>query len=82
MQDSLGQVSSCCDNNVMVINPIETKSMTMATRQKHQLSPLTFDLILCGAKTDQVLKRRLWGKTIDNKHRLLGKIIDNKHAVF
>ena len=68
MQDSLVQVSNCCDNNDMVINPIETKSMTMATRQKHQLSPLPFDLIVCRAKNYQVLERRPLGRTIDNKH--------------
>ena len=39
MQDSLDQVSNWCDNNHMVINPFKTKSMTIATRQKHQLSP-------------------------------------------
>ena len=54
MQYSLDQVSSWCDNNHMVINPTKTKSMTIATRQKHQLSPLPLDLILNGAKTDQV----------------------------
>ena len=31
MQDRL----DWCDNNHMVINPIKTKSMTIATRQKH-----------------------------------------------
>ena len=36
MQDSLYQVSNWCDNDHMVINPIKTKSMTIATRQKHQ----------------------------------------------
>ena len=49
MQDSLDQVTNWCDNNHivinpiktnMVINPIKTKSMTIATRQKHQLLPL------------------------------------------
>ena len=49
MQDSLGQVSSWCDNN-MVINPIKTKSVTIATGQKHQLSPLPLDLVINGAK--------------------------------
>ena len=39
MQDRLDQVSNWCDNNPMVINPIKTKSMTITTRQKHQLSP-------------------------------------------
>ena len=69
MQDSLDQVSNWCDNNHMVINPIKTKSMTIATRQKHQLSPLPFDLVLNGAKIDQVSEHRLLSITIDNKLR-------------
>ena len=40
MQDSLEQVSSWCDENHMVINPIKTKSMAIATRQKHQKQPI------------------------------------------
>ena len=69
MQDSLDQVSSWCDNNHMVINPIKTKSMTIATRQKHQLSPLPLDLVLNGAKIDRVSEHRLLGITIDSKLR-------------
>ena len=69
MQDSLDQVSNWCDNNHMVINTIKTKSMTIATRQKHQLSPLPLDLVLNGAKIDQVSEHRLLGITIDNKLR-------------
>ena len=52
MQDSLNQVSNWCNNNDMVINP--TKSMTIVARRKHQLLPSTFDLVLNGAKIDQV----------------------------
>ena len=69
MQHSLDQVSSWCDNNHMVINPIKTKSMTIARRQKHQLSPLPLDLVLNGAKIDQVSEHRLLCITIDNKLR-------------
>ena len=69
MQDSLDHVSNWCDNNHMVINPIKTKSMTIATRQKHQLSPLPLDLFLNGAKIDQVSEHHLLGITIDNKIR-------------
>ena len=69
MQDSLDQVSSWCGNNHMVINPIKTKSMTITTRQKHQLSPLPLDLVLNGAKIDQVSEHSLLGITIDNKLR-------------
>ena len=41
MQDSLDQVSNWCDNNHMVIHPIKTKSMTIATRQKHLVTLTT-----------------------------------------
>ena len=69
MEDRLDQVSNWCDNNHMVINPIKTKSMTIPTRQKHQLSPLPLDLVLNEAKIDQVSQHRLLGITIDNKLR-------------
>ena len=69
MQDSLDQVSNWCDNNHMVISLIKTKSMTIATTQKHQLLPLPLDLILNGGRIDQVSEHRLLGKSIyiDNK---------------
>ena len=67
--DSLDQVSIWCDNNHMVINPIKTKFMTIASRQKHQLSPLPLDLILRRAKIDQVLEHRLLGITLVNTLR-------------
>ena len=69
MQESFDQVSNWSDNNHMVINPIKTKSMTITTRQKQQLSPLPLDLILRRAKIDQVLEHRLLGITRDNKLR-------------
>ena len=69
MQDSLDQEFNWCGNNHMVINSIKTKSMTIATRQKLQLSPLPLDLVLNGAKIDQVSEHRLLGITIDNKLR-------------
>ena len=69
MLDSLDQISNRCDNNDMVINPIKTKSMTIATRQKHQLSALPLDLVLNEAKIDQVAEHCLLGITIDNKLR-------------
>ena len=65
MQDNLDQVSNWCDNNHMVINPIKTKSMTVVSRQKHQLSPLPLDLVLNGAKIYQVSEHRLLCITIE-----------------
>ena len=58
-QDTLDQVSNWCDNSQKVINPIKTKSMTIATRQKDQLSPLPLHLVLREAEIDQVSGHRL-----------------------
>ena len=52
LQESLDHVSCWCDNNYMVINPKKTHSMTIATRQKHQLLPLSLDLSLHGVKVE------------------------------
>ena len=79
MRDRLDQASSRCDNNHTVINPIKTKSMTIATRQKHQLSPLLFDLILHGANIDQVSEHRLlrhrlrWDSQTDSVHKTVSR---------
>ena len=69
MQENLDQVSNWCDNNhiIMVISLIKTKSVTIATRQKHQLLPLLLSLILCVTKIDEVSEHHLLGITIDNK---------------
>ena len=69
MQDILDKVSNWCDNNHMVFKPIKTKSMTIAIRQKHQLSPLPLDLVLRGTKIDEVSEHHLLCITIDNKLR-------------
>ena len=59
LQESLDQVLCWCDNNSMVIDPKKTHSMTIATRQKHQLLPLSIDLLLHGVKVEQVAEHRL-----------------------
>ena len=50
MQNILNQVSNLCDNNHMVVSLTKTKSVTIANRQEHQLSPIPLDLVLHGAK--------------------------------
>ena len=60
----LDQISNWRDNNHMAINPIKTKSMTIATRQKHQLSPLSLDLILHWTKIYQVPGQNIVGTHI------------------
>ena len=70
VRNSLDRVSSWRDND-MVINLINTESMTTATRQKHHLSPIPLELVLRGAKNDQVSGHRLLGITIDNQLSIL-----------
>ena len=53
----------------MVINSKKTHSMTIATRQNHQLLPLSFDLLLHGVKVEQLAEHRLLGIITDNKLR-------------
>ena len=54
---------------IMVINPIKTKSMTIASRQKHQLSPVPLSLVPRGAKIDQVSEHRLLSIYIRKRRR-------------
>ena len=58
----------------MVINKKKKKKkkkhcMTNATRQKHQLLPLSLDLLLHGVKVEQVAEHRLLGIIINNELR-------------
>ena len=61
VRESLDQVSVWCDSISMVINPNKTHSVRIATRQKHQLLPLSLDLLLHGVKVEQVAEHRLLG---------------------
>ena len=75
MHDSIDQVFNWCDNNHMVVNSIKTKSMTIATRQKHQLSPVPLDLVLLVAKIDQVSEHiNNVCKTVSRRVFLLSKL--------
>ena len=69
LQENLDQVSCWCDNNYVVINPKKTHSVTIATRQKHRLLPLSLDLLLYGVKVEQVAEHRLLEIIIDYKLR-------------
>ena len=40
LQKSINEVSDWCDKNAMILHPAQTKSMLLATRQKHQIRPL------------------------------------------
>ena len=65
LQIALGEVSSWCSLNDMVINPSKTEAMVITTRQKHQLRPLLLNITVNDIPVKEV-----------NKHRLLGVVID------
>ena len=50
LHGSLSEGSDWCGSNSMIIHPAKTKSMVIATRQKHYLSPLQLKLTV--EKTD------------------------------
>ena len=58
LQRSINEASDWCDNNAMILNPAETKSMLLATRQKHQLRPLHLNLSLKDSQIEQVHEHR------------------------
>ena len=69
LQNALDAVSEWCKTNSMIIHPVKTKSMVIATRQKHQIEPLLLKLNLDGNPIEQVIEHRLLGVTIDNQLR-------------
>ena len=70
LQGSLKKVSDWCDSNKMII--YLTKKV-IATRQKHQLSPLQLKLTLEKTDTEQVHEHRILGVTIDAETQVLCK---------
>ena len=54
LQRSINEASDWCDNNAMILHPAKTKSMLLATRQKHQLRPLHLNLSLKDSHIEQV----------------------------
>ena len=67
LQEGLNDVSKWCDENCMVVHPGKTKSMVLASRQKHQLQPLMLNLTLCTHINEQVREHSVLGITIDEE---------------
>ena len=67
LQLCLDRISVWCNVNHLLINPVTTKSMIIATRQKHQLSDLSLRLSLDGQNIENVTEHGLLGLIVDNK---------------
>jgi len=67
LQQSLRDVSRWCEKNSMVLNPLKTECMLIATRQKLQLKPLALNLTINDHPIKQVTEHRLLGLIIDSQ---------------
>ena len=69
LQKSLNEVYGWCKNNLMCLHPEKTKCMVIATRQKHQRSPLRLKLDINSKTVVQVKEHRVLGITIDDEFK-------------
>ena len=67
LQKSLDDVSGWRKNNLMCLHPEKTKCMVIATRQKHQRSPLRLKLDIDSKTVVQVKEHRVLGIAIDDE---------------
>jgi hypothetical protein len=51
----------------MILNPKKSKSMLITTRQKHQRSSFSINLLIEGKSIEQVSEHKLLGLTVDDK---------------
>ena len=69
LQESLNDVSEWSTDNHMVLHPQKTKSMLIATRQKHQRAPLELNLTLNDNPIEQISSHKVLGVTIDDEFK-------------
>ena len=69
LQKSLDDVSGWRKNNLMCLHPEKTKCMVIATRQKHQRSPLRLKLDIDSKTVVQVKEHRVLGIAIDDEFK-------------
>jgi hypothetical protein len=69
LQTELNHVINWCSSNNMTLNPQKTKSMVIASRQKHQREPLTIKLSIGSTCVEQVDSHKVLGVTVDDEMR-------------
>jgi hypothetical protein len=69
LQCELDNVLQWCSQNKMVVNSQKTKSMLIASRQKHQRAPLSINLSFNNDTIEQVHSHKVLGVTIDDEMR-------------
>ena len=69
LQKSLNEVSGWCKNNLMCLRPEKKNCVVIATRQKHQRSPLRLKLDINSKIVVQVKEHRVLGITIEDEFK-------------
>ena len=69
LQCGINDISNWCILNQMAIHPKKTKCMVITSRQKHQLQPLTLDLLVDNTPLEQVRSHKVLGVIIDDELR-------------
>ena len=67
LQHALNLITEWCSANQMILHPDKTKSMLVASRQKHQLKALKLHLNVQDKPIQQVNEHKVLGVTIDDR---------------
>ena len=81
LQPSIQEVTEWCSVNAMLLNPEKTKSMAVATRQKHQRGIPPLRLMLNSQVIEQVSEHRHLGVILDDQLKWQAHINSITNAV-
>ncbi len=81
LQPSIQEVTEWCSVNAMLLNPEKTKSMVVATRQKHQRGIPPLRLMLNSQVIEQVSEHRHLGVILDDQLKWQAHINSITNAV-
>ena len=81
LQPSIQEVTEWCSANAMLLNPEKTKSMVVATRQKHQRGLPPLCLMLNSQVIEQVSQHRHLGVILDDQPKWQAHINSITNAV-
>ena len=81
LQPSIQEVTDWCSANAVLLNPEKTKSMVVATCQKHQHGLPPLRLMLNSQIIDQVLEHRHLGVILDDQLKWQAHINSITNAV-
>ena len=81
LQPSIQEITEWCSANAMLLNPEKTKSMVLATRQKHQRGIPPLRLMLTSQVIEQVSEHSYLGVILDDQLKWQAHINSITNAV-